>query len=104
MMRRTLAIAMHSLRWSVSIWMFSPIACLSVSLAGYPTPSRAEEYLIQDRDGRRVGTIKKIESDKAIVLDRYGRRVGTISGPVGKSGDSQSFPLRSDRRSQKRGR
>lgn len=95
---------MHSLRCNVTTLMSTPIVCLSVSLALCATPSRAEQYLIQDRDGRRVGTIKKIESDKAIVLDRYGRRVGTISGPVGKSGDSQSIPLRSDRRSQKRDR
>jgi hypothetical protein len=95
---------MHSRRWNVSIWTSAPIVCLSVSLAGYATPSRAEEYLIQDRDGRRVGTIKHIEPNKTIVLDRYGRRIGTISDPVGKSGDSQSFPSRSDRRSQKRDR
>ena len=43
----------------------------------------AQDYVIRDREGRRVGTIEQGIGDRLIQRDTTGRRTGTIEPGIG---------------------
>ena len=61
---------------------WTPIIVVGLGFALLAADTAADDYIVRDRDGRRIGTVDRIDRDTVILHARDGRRLGRRLGTV----------------------
>ena len=62
---------------------WTPIIVVGLGFALLAADTAADDYIVRDRDGRRIGTVDRIDRDRVILHARDGRRLGTLTPTPG---------------------